>query len=58
MQANLTYLERVEAVFTPPAGTAPFDFVFDLTGEVRYNRNDDVSTPHPLICQAASNPVH
>lgn len=41
-QANLVYRERVEEVFIPPPGHPPFDIVFDLTGEVRINRNDDV----------------
>jgi len=51
-QANLVYPERVEEVFTPPPGQPPFDIVFDLTGEVRINRNDDVSCTAvaPLIC--------
>lgn len=50
MQANLAYEDRIETVFTPPTGEPPFDVVFDLTGEVRINRNDDVSTHrcHPL----------
>ena len=64
MQANLVYPERVEEVFTPPPGHPPFDIVFDLTGEVRINRNDDVSwTAVPSLvstigaCQSTSLPT-
>lgn len=48
MQANLVYPDRVKAAFTPPTGHPPFDIVIDFTGEVRINRNDDVSLPSRL----------
>lgn len=50
MQANLIEEERVDAVFTPPPGQPPFDYVLDCSGEVRIGRNDDVSQYYlPLL---------
>ncbi|KIK63702.1 hypothetical protein GYMLUDRAFT_40767 [Collybiopsis luxurians FD-317 M1] len=39
-QANLTVQSIVGSVFDPPDGHRPYDYVFDLTGEVRYDRTE------------------
>lgn len=33
------------SAFDPPEGQAPYDYVFDLTGEVRYDRTEVVRVP-------------
>ncbi|KAF9072970.1 hypothetical protein BDP27DRAFT_1381965 [Rhodocollybia butyracea] len=39
-QANLTVPSIVQATFDPPEGRRPYDYVFDLTGEVRHDRTE------------------
>ncbi|ESK85966.1 nad dependent epimerase dehydratase family protein [Moniliophthora roreri MCA 2997] len=39
-QANLTVPAIVHSMFDPPEGQPPYDYVFDLTGEVRPDRTD------------------
>ncbi|KAJ3976409.1 hypothetical protein EV361DRAFT_884094 [Lentinula raphanica] len=39
-QANLTVPSIVQSVFDPPEGQGPYDYVFDLTGEVRHDRTE------------------
>ncbi|KAG9226048.1 hypothetical protein CCMSSC00406_0008710 [Pleurotus cornucopiae] len=39
-QRNLTVASAVASAFDPPEGQAPYDYVFDLTGEVRYDRTE------------------
>ncbi|PAV23540.1 nad dependent epimerase dehydratase family [Pyrrhoderma noxium] len=39
-QANLTIPAAVAKVFDPPEGKEVYDYVFDLTGEVRHDRSD------------------
>lgn len=34
---------NISATFDPPEGQAPYDYVFDLTGEVRQDRPEQVS---------------
>ena len=43
-QANLSNPVAVSSVFDPPAGEAPWDYVFDVSGEVRFDRQDEVMT--------------
>ena len=38
----LRYVAMVQAVFEPEEGQTPFDYVFDLTGEVRTERLEEV----------------
>ncbi|TFY83175.1 hypothetical protein EWM64_g839 [Hericium alpestre] len=45
-QANLTIPAAVTAAFDPPEGQAPYDYVFDLTGEVAYDRPEMVQINH------------
>lgn len=37
-QANLTVASIIPPLFDPPEGKSPYDYVFDLTGEVRPDR--------------------
>ncbi|KAF5386875.1 hypothetical protein D9615_001683 [Tricholomella constricta] len=39
-QANLTVAATVASSFDPPEGKAPYDYVFDFTGEVRHDRTE------------------
>ncbi|EAU88398.2 hypothetical protein CC1G_05164 [Coprinopsis cinerea okayama7 len=39
-QANLTVQATISSVFEPNAGQPEFDYVFDFTGEVRYDRTE------------------
>jgi hypothetical protein len=41
-QKNLLLPEVVSAVFDPPEGEAPWDYVFDFTGELRSEWGDEV----------------
>lgn len=41
-QVNLTVAANISATFDPPEGQAPYDYVFDLTGEVRQDRPEQV----------------
>jgi hypothetical protein len=45
--AKMVRLDRVAEAFTPPEGQAPYDYVFDMTGETRHDRPDEVRF-HPL----------
>ncbi|KAI0048212.1 NAD-P-binding protein [Auriscalpium vulgare] len=47
-QANLTVAATVTAVFDPPEGQAPYTFVFDLSGDVAYDRPEQVQVNHTL----------
>jgi len=46
LQANLTVAATVSSVFDPPEGLAPFSYVFDLTGELRWDRPAEVQISH------------
>jgi hypothetical protein len=53
-QANLTNPATVATVFEPPEGQPPWDYVFDFTGEIRFDRSDEVYSgllpcPYPLM---------
>jgi len=39
-QANLTLQATIPPLFDPPSGKDAFDYVFDFTGEIRYDRTD------------------
>ncbi|KAF8919633.1 hypothetical protein CPB85DRAFT_1373390 [Mucidula mucida] len=39
-QANLTVPSMIPSLFDPPEGQDPYDYVFDLTGEVRQDRTE------------------
>lgn len=39
-QANLTNQSIIPSLFDPPEGHGPYDYVFDLTGEVRQDRTE------------------
>ncbi|KAJ8093315.1 hypothetical protein PM082_020801 [Marasmius tenuissimus] len=41
-QANLTVPSIVHSMFDPPEGQPPYDYVFDLTGEIRPDRTDTI----------------
>jgi len=41
-QANLTVASIVESTFDPPEGQAPYSYVFDLSGEIRWDRPEQV----------------
>lgn len=45
-QANLTLPEIVAHAFDPPEGQAPYTYVFDVTGEPRHDRPDQVQVTH------------
>ncbi|KAI0273821.1 NAD-P-binding protein [Gloeopeniophorella convolvens] len=45
-QANLTIPAIVSSAFEPPTGQEPYSLVFDLTGEVAYDRADAVQINH------------
>ncbi|KII88949.1 hypothetical protein PLICRDRAFT_53446 [Plicaturopsis crispa FD-325 SS-3] len=45
-QANLTVPAPVASAFDPPEGEGPYDYVFDLTGEVRHDRPEQVQVNH------------
>ncbi|KIK98834.1 hypothetical protein PAXRUDRAFT_823446 [Paxillus rubicundulus Ve08.2h10] len=42
-QANLTTPSVVASTFDPPAGKAPYSYVFDLTGEVNHDRGEFIA---------------
>ncbi|KAL4074666.1 NAD binding domain of 6-phosphogluconate dehydrogenase-domain-containing protein [Scleroderma yunnanense] len=42
-QVNVTVLSAVASAFEPPAGKAPYDYVFDLTGEVNQDRGEVIA---------------
>jgi len=46
IQTNLTIPTMVQAAFEPKEGQAPFDYVFDLTGEVRTERLEEIHIEH------------
>jgi len=46
LQANLTVPATVSSVFDAPDGRAPFTYVFDLTGEIRWDRPAEVQVSH------------
>jgi hypothetical protein len=39
-QVNLTVSSNISATFEPPTGHSNFDYVFDFTGEIRYDRTE------------------
>ncbi|EIW85380.1 hypothetical protein CONPUDRAFT_98379 [Coniophora puteana RWD-64-598 SS2] len=41
-QANLTVPAAVAQAFEPPQGVAPYSLVFDLTGEINYDRGEPI----------------
>lgn len=41
-QANLSNASAIASCFDPPAGRPAFDYVFDLSGETRYDRAESV----------------
>jgi len=41
-QANLTVASIVTTSFDPPVGQEPYSYVFDLTGEIRWDRPEQV----------------
>lgn len=41
-QANLTVASIVATTFDPPAGQEPYSYVFDLSGEIRWDRPEQV----------------
>ncbi|OSD01666.1 hypothetical protein PYCCODRAFT_1368911 [Trametes coccinea BRFM310] len=45
-QANLTVASTVSSCFEPPAGQAPYDYVFDFTGEIQWDRPEAVQITH------------
>ncbi|KAA1474851.1 NAD-P-binding protein [Dentipellis sp. KUC8613] len=45
-QANLTVPAAVTSAFEPPEGQAPYSYVFDLTGDIAYDRSDMVQINH------------
>jgi len=45
-QTNLTVPAMVSSVFDPPDGQSPYSFVFDLTGEIRHDRPQEVQIQH------------
>ncbi|EIN07681.1 hypothetical protein PUNSTDRAFT_144252 [Punctularia strigosozonata HHB-11173 SS5] len=45
-QANLTVAAAVATAFDPPEGQAPYEYVFDLTGETRHDRPEGVQLMH------------
>jgi len=50
-QANLTVPATVASCFNPPEGHAAYDFVFDLTGEIRRDRTEMIQIN--TTCQIA-----
>ncbi|CCM03854.1 uncharacterized protein FIBRA_06003 [Fibroporia radiculosa] len=47
-QANLTVPATVAACFDPPEGQEPYSYVFDLTGEVQWDRPEKVQINNTL----------
>lgn len=45
-QANLTVPATVSSTFDPPPGQEPYSLVFDLTGDVAYDRPEKVQIKH------------
>ncbi|KAJ3572809.1 hypothetical protein NP233_g2838 [Leucocoprinus birnbaumii] len=41
-QVNLTVPDKIPSVFEPPAGVAPYEYVFDYTGEVWTDRSQEI----------------
>ena len=46
------WVAAISGVFEPQEGDAPFDYVFDFTGEVNFDRPEQVTT---LLIVARSN---
>ncbi|TFK54812.1 hypothetical protein OE88DRAFT_1805236 [Heliocybe sulcata] len=58
-QANLTLPDIVNQAFDPPAGQAPYTYVFDVTGEPRHDVPEPVQITHTfhisrLVAQEAA----
>jgi len=47
-QANLTVPATVAACFEPPEGQEPYSYVFDLTGEIQWDRPEKVQINNTL----------
>ncbi|KAI0736605.1 hypothetical protein C8Q72DRAFT_800670 [Fomitopsis betulina] len=47
-QANLTVASTVASCFDPPEGQEPYSYVFDLTGEVQWDRPEAVQINNTL----------
>ncbi|KAI0721618.1 hypothetical protein C8T65DRAFT_201291 [Cerioporus squamosus] len=45
-QANLTVAATVASCFDPRAGNEPFDYVFDFTGEIQWDRPEGIQIGH------------
>ncbi|OBZ75658.1 3-hydroxyisobutyrate dehydrogenase, mitochondrial [Grifola frondosa] len=45
-QANLTVPSTVATCFDPPEGQEPYSYVFDLTGEIQWDRPEQVHINH------------
>ncbi|KAJ7211601.1 NAD-P-binding protein [Mycena pura] len=41
-QANLTVAATIAQMFDPPEGLSPYDYVFDFTGEIQFDRPEPV----------------
>ncbi|KAJ7582574.1 hypothetical protein C8J56DRAFT_222989 [Mycena floridula] len=50
-QANLTVASIIPPLFNPPDGQPPYDYIFDLTGEVRHDRLEMIQIN--TTCQVA-----
>ncbi|KAJ7684710.1 hypothetical protein DFH06DRAFT_1073589 [Mycena polygramma] len=50
-QANLTVAATIASMFDPPEGQAAYDYVFDFTGEVAFDRTDMIQIDR--TCQVA-----
>ncbi|KZT42003.1 hypothetical protein SISSUDRAFT_980784 [Sistotremastrum suecicum HHB10207 ss-3] len=48
-QANLTVPATVSSVFDPPPNQEPYSYIFDFTGEIRYDRPDLVQVGQTLL---------
>ena len=47
-RAKQFFAATISSNFDPPEGEAPYDYVFDLTGEVRHDRSEMVREGHFL----------
>ncbi|KAF7359382.1 NAD dependent epimerase dehydratase family protein [Mycena sanguinolenta] len=50
-QANLTVPATIASCFDPPEGQSPYDYVFDFTGEVAFDRTEMIQIDR--TCQVA-----
>ncbi|KIP09250.1 hypothetical protein PHLGIDRAFT_116504 [Phlebiopsis gigantea 11061_1 CR5-6] len=63
LQVNLTVPSKVAPCFEPPAGQEAYSIVFDLTGELQWDRSDEVqikftfSTARHIALEAAKHGV-